>query len=157
MDYHFKSQVTAFDCWKSTMRHTYHSIVGVCNLVFTGAMFALAFVYLGKVKPLETMLILLGCLWFTIIQPTGIFLQYRKRLADIPQDMELGFNTQGMHVMTGGKQEDIPWKKLARIAVEPGMVILYSDAKHGYILTNQNMGQERNAFLAFIKQQTKNK
>ena len=59
--------------------------------------------------------------------------------------------------MTGGKQEDIPWKKLARIAVEPDMVILYSDAKHGYILTNQNMGQKRNAFLAFIKQQTKNK
>ena len=134
MDYHFKSQVTAFDCWKSTMRHTYHSIVGVCNLVFTGAMFALAFVYLGKVKPLETMLILLGCLWFTIIQPTGIFLQYRKRLADIPQDMELGFNTQGMHVMTGGKQEDIPWKKLARIAVEPDMVILYSAKLKYYMI-----------------------
>lgn len=155
MKYRFKSQVTAFDCWKTTMSQTYHSIVGVCNIVFTCAMFALAFVYLGKVKPLETILIILGCMWFTLIQPTGIFLRYRKSLAGIPQDMELGFSANGMHVMTGGKQEDISWKKLARIAVEPNMVILYSDAKHGYILTNKNMGQERNAFLAFVKQQTK--
>ena len=72
----------------------------------------------------------------------------------MPKGLELCFNTQGMHVLLDGKQEDIPWKRLARIAIEPNMIILYSDAKHGYILTNKNMGQERKAFINFVKQFT---
>lgn len=155
MKYSFKSDVTAFDCWKSTMYHTYHSMVGVCNIVFTFAMFVLAFVFIGKVKPLETALIILGCCWFSVIQPIGIFLKHRKSLAGIPQDMELGFDDKGMHVTTGDKSEDIAWNKLARVAIEPNMVIIYSDTRHGYILTNRSMGQQRGPFINFIKQRCK--
>lgn len=152
MNYRFISEVKAIDCWKSTMRHTYHSMVGMVNIVFTFAMFVLAVVYLGKAKPLESFLIILGCLWFTILQPTGIYLQHKKALQNMPKGLELCFNAKGMHVILDGKQEDIPWKKLARIAIEPNMIIFYSDAKHGYILTNENMGQERSSFIQFIRE-----
>lgn len=154
MNYCFKSEVKAIDCWKSTMRHTYHSMVGVINIVFTCAMFGLAVAFLKTAKPLEATLIILGCMWFTVFQPIGIYLQHRKIIKNMPQGLELCFNTQGMHVLLNGKQEDIPWKKLARIAIEPNMIIFYSDARHGYILTNKNMGQERKSFINFVKEFT---
>lgn len=154
--FHFQSKVTPADCWISTMRHTYKSLVGVINIVFTCAMFILAYAYLGKVKPLETGLIILGCSWFTVVQPICIYLHHAKQLRGIPKDMELDFDNVGMHISTGGANETIPWKKLARVVIEPNMLILYSDGSHGYILTNRNLREDREEFLAFIKNQTKN-
>ena len=43
MKYQFKNEVTALDFWRLVMRRTYRSTAGVCNLVFTVAMFVLVY------------------------------------------------------------------------------------------------------------------
>ena len=148
----FQSEVNAFDCWKSSMRRTYRSMAGVINIVFTAAMLALAYAFFKNAKPLERSLILLGCIWFPVIQPILIYMRQRKSIRKMPKGIQLSFSDYGMKVQLDGKEENIPWKKLNRIVIEPGMVILFTDAQHGYILTNRNMGQEREAFLTFLKQ-----
>lgn len=155
MNFSFVSEVRAIDCFWSTMRHTYRSLAGVINIVFTFAMFALAVAFLGKAKPLETFFILLGCMWFTVIQPIAIYLHHKKLLRNMPKDLTLNFDTKGMNVRLDGKSEDIPWNKMAKIAIEPGMIIIYSDAKHGYMLTNRNLGERRTDFIEFLKKNTK--
>ena len=148
----FKSEVKPFDCWRSAMRRIYRSMTGVINIVFTAAMLGLAAAFFESAKPLEKSLILLGCIWFPLIQPTIIYLQQRKSIRSMPKDMELSFSDSGMQVHLAEKEESIPWNKMHRISIEPGMVILFTDERHGYILTNRNMGQEREAFLSFLKQ-----
>ena len=148
----FQSEVTALDCWKSAMRRIYRSIAGIINIIFTGAMIALAVSFLDSAKVLERSIILLGCVWFPVIQPVIIYVQQRKSIKNMTKNMVLSFSEKGMQVQVEDKKEDIPWKKLDHIAIEPGMVILFSDAKHGYIVTNRSMGQEREAFLSFLKQ-----
>lgn len=151
MKYRFKSEVTAWDFWKSSMRHMYNSLAGVCNIVFTFAMIVLAVVFLGKVNWLYSSLIILGCCWFTVLQPIGIYLRHVKSLENLPKDMELGFDEKGLHITTQGKQENIPWKKIVRVSIDKDKVILYSDAKHGYILMNRTLGEDRQVFLQFVK------
>lgn len=155
MSYSFKSQVYPIDFWKMTMKNTYRSMIGVINIVFTFAMFVLAFVFLGKVKPLETGLIILGCVWFPVIQPIIIYFHHKKQLRALPKDMELSFNDFGMHVLTGGKTLDIAWNEFVKINIDKHMIILYSDNQHGYILTDRNLGDKKEEFIAFIKENTK--
>lgn len=148
----FKSEVTAFDFWRSSMRRTYKSVTGVINIVFTCAMLVLAFKFFRNAKILEQSLLLLGCIWFPIIQPLIIYTRQRKCVKQMPKNLMLSFSEKGVQVQVDEKKEEIPWKKLDHIVMEPNMVIFYSDERHGYIVTNRSMGQEREAFLSFIKQ-----
>ena len=148
----FKSEVTAFDFWKSSMRKTYKSLAGVINIVFTGAIFLLAFKLLSNAKLLEQSLMVLGCIWFPLIQPIIVYFTQRKVAKLLPKDLVLNFSEKGMKVKLGNQEEEIPWKKFDHIEIEPGMVIFFSDARHGYIVTNKTMGQKRDAFLSFVKQ-----
>lgn len=152
MDFKFQSKITAWDCLVSTLRHTYKSVAGVINIVFTGACIALAVRFLGTARPLEASLILLGCFWFPAIIPTATYFHHKKSLKNMPEDLFLSFDNYGMHVLVGDKKEDISWSNLSRIAIEPNMVIIYSDKTHGYMLSNKNMGKERNEFLLFLKE-----
>lgn len=151
-DFCFKSEVTAFDFWKSTMRKTYKSLAGVINIVFTCAMLVLAIKFLKNAKILEQSLIVLGCIWFPLIQPVFVYFRQRKVVKFMPKDLILEFNEQGMKVRLGNQEEKIPWKKFDHIEIETGMVIFFSDARHGYIVTNRTMGQKREAFLSFVRQ-----
>ncbi len=68
----------------------------------------------------------------------------------MPKDVKLSFDDAGLHV-TVGKKESIGWKKL-RVANEPGMMIVFSDARHGYMLTNRILGAQKEPFFAFAKE-----
>lgn len=152
MNYRFQSKITAWDCFVSTMRHTYKSVAGVINIVFTAAFIGLAVRFLGTAKPLEASLILIGCFWFPVIIPFATYIRHKNSLKNMPEDLVLSFDDKGMSVTLDGKREDIPWKKLERIAIEPNMVIIYSDKTHGYMLSNKNMGRDREQFLLYLKQ-----
>ena len=41
MEYQYKCRITAWDFFRLTMRQTYRSMAGMCNLVFTVAMILL--------------------------------------------------------------------------------------------------------------------
>ena len=48
------------------------------------------------------------------------------------------------------QHENIGWNKL-RVAKQPGMMIVFSDARHGYMLTNRVLGTQKDAFYAFAE------
>ena len=140
MTYQFKSEVTAGDFWKLTMSRTYRSVAGVCNMVF-----------FRTSGDLMQMLMLFGCLLFPVIQPIAIYLKAKGQAKTMPKDVELSFDDAGLHVTVGKEKESIGWKKL-RVANEPGMMIVFSDARHGYMLTNRILGAQKEPFFAFAKE-----
>ena len=143
MTYQFKSEVTAGDFWKLTMSRTYRSVAGVCNMVFTVAMILFTAKFFRTSGDLMQMLMLFGCLLFPVIQPIAIYLKAKGQ--------DLSFDDAGLHVTVGKEKESIGWKKL-RVANEPGMMIVFSDARHGYMLTNRILGAQKEPFFAFAKE-----
>lgn len=69
----------------------------------------------------------------------------------VPQDMVLKFDDVGLHVSTGGKSETIRWEKLKGVVREYKMIILFSDARHGYILTDRMLGGKKEMFYEQIR------
>lgn len=155
MEFRFKNDTKPIDMWLLSMSHTYHSMVGVCNMIFTGAVIAATVKLWGRLNDFLELLFVLGCLLFTVIQPTLVYLRARAQVAGIPKDMELLFDEKGLHVTVGEQKESIPWKKITGITKERNMLIIRSDARHGYMLTNRAMGRQKKAFLDFLEQKMK--
>lgn len=148
MTYQFKSEVSALDLWILTMRRTYHSMAGICNFVFTVAMVLLAAKFWKQSGDIIQVLLLFACLLFPVIQPIGIYLKAKGQARALPKEMELKFDEAGLHVTVGMQHENICWNRI-RVAKEPNMILIFSDARHGYMLTNRMLGAEKEAFFSF--------
>ena len=83
--------------------------------------------------------------------PADLYLKAKGQAKTMPKDVELSFDDAGLHVTVGKEKESIGWKKL-RVANEPGMMIVFSDARHGYMLTNRILGAQKEPFFAFAKE-----
>lgn len=155
MEFRFKSDIAPMDLWKLSMYHTYHSVIGACNVIFTCAMFIASYFLMGKTNDVIEVLLIFGCLLFPVIQPVLLYLRSKSQVAGVPKDMELLFNERGLHVTVGEQHESIPWKKIKGMTKEHNMVIIHSDERHGYILTNRAMDGKRESFLEYMEQKMK--
>ena len=94
MKYQFRNEVTAMDFWRLVMRRTYRSTAGVCNLVFTAAMFVLVFRFWNTASDFYKGLMLFGCLLFPVIQPLVIYGKSRKQAAALPGCVPLSYTVR---------------------------------------------------------------
>ncbi len=150
MKYTYKCDVKAADLWKIAMGRTYKSVIGIVNVVFTVSMILLTFKFFGAAPDLMRAILILGCILFPVLQPIAIYGMCVKQLEDMPRDMELNFDDGGMHVTTGGKSEDIRWKKIANAIKRKNMIVIMSDDRHGYMLTNRALGDEKEELYNFL-------
>ena len=149
MKYQFKMDISASELFYITMSRTYRSLAGTVNIVFTVAMFILAFKFLGTANMFYKILIIFGCLLFPVIHPLAIYGQSIKQKESMPEGVVLGFDDRGMHVEHGDKHEDIPWSRIPKVIKQKNMVIVMSDKLHGYMLTDRVLGDKKEEFYNF--------
>ncbi|MCM1175969.1 MAG: YcxB family protein [Blautia sp.] len=150
MKYQFKNEVTAMDFWRLVMRRTYRSTAGVCNIVFTAAMFVLVYRFWNTAADVYKGLMLAGCFLFPVIQPIVIYGKSRKQAAALPKGMELGFDEGGLHVKTPEASSDIPWSSIKNVVREFHMIVIFSDNVHGYLLTDKMLGAQKEEFYEYV-------
>lgn len=151
MRYKFKCDVTAADCWKLSMYHIYHSMVGVCSLVFAVAVIAMTARFWKEASLLLRVLLCIVCLLVPVVQPVGVYLRAVKQAAQLPKDMELWFSDKGIYVQADGKTANVPWNAIGRAVREPNMIILQTRDGRGYMLTNRALGEEKDDFYEYLK------
>ncbi len=150
MTYQYTYKTTAADLWQLSMYYTYGSLAGVCNLVFTFAMIALGVSKWQEAPVFYRCLIAAGCLLFTVIQPSLLYVKARRQAAAITQDTEVVFDDSGMHVVFSGKRSSISWNKIKKVSKKPTMIVVFSDATHGFVFTNRVLGTEKAAFYDYL-------
>ena len=149
MRYQYKSEVRALDFWALSMSRTYHSIVGVCNIVFGTAMILLTVRFWEQAGNVTQALLFFACLLIPVIQPLGIFLKSKAQVMLIAQGAELVFADDGLHVSYNGQNQHIRWDKIKGVKKQAGMVIIYTDINHGYMLTSRVLGKDREEFYNY--------
>lgn len=75
----------------------------------------------------------------------------------MPKDVHLEFDDKGMHVSVGNQKEDIDWNAVAGITKKPTLLVIYSSARHGYVLTNKTLGEQKDDFYKFILSKLENR
>ncbi|WP_330583683.1 YcxB family protein [Geosporobacter ferrireducens] len=146
----FAYRTTAFDLWQLSMYGIYGSMVGVCNIIFTVAMLLLSSKFWGDVNSLMKILFIIAICLFTVIQPAIVYMRAKIQVATIPQDMEIGFDDNGIHVKAGNQNSDLKWNTIKGVSKKPTMIVIFSTTKHGFVLTNKVLGKQKEAFYDYI-------
>ncbi len=154
MRYQFAYQTTAFDFWQLAMYNTYGSIIGVCNVVFTVAMIVLTVRFGESVHEVLLALLILASCFFPVIQPMMLYIQAKKQVASLPQQMTIGFDDQGVHVTAGENRSDLPWNTIKRIMKKPTLIVIFSTATHGFLFSNRVLGKQKPQFLNYVLSKT---
>ncbi len=151
MRFEFESRTTPLDFWRLSMNRTYHSVAGVCNAVFTVSMILLSVKFWNQSDDLVQTFMFLGCILFPVIQPLAVYLKAKGQASLIPENMKLMFDDKGLHVTVGEQKEDIVWSKITGVIKKARLVIVFSDARHGYMLPYRVLGKDREDFYEFAK------
>lgn len=151
MKYEFTSDVKTFDYWLLSMYNTYHSLVGVVNVVFFLSMIGLCFRFWNVVGDVSQTMLFVGLLLIPVIHPFGVYLKAKTQAMVSPKGTKLSFSEKGILVTLGDKRETIYWNKIVTAVKRCGMIIIYSDMKHGYILTGRVLKKERKEVFEYIK------
>lgn len=149
MRYKYTYRTTARDLWQLSMYYIYGSLVGLCNIIFTVAAFALGFSRWDQAQGIVRCLIVLGCCLFTVIQPLMIYAKAKKQAAGITQDTQVSIDDNGLYIRVGDDTSQLPWKSVKRISRKPAMIIIFSDTTHGFIFTNRVLGNEKEEFYRY--------
>jgi len=150
MEYRYTSDVKPKDLWVIAMTKTYRSFIGVINIIFTVAVFALSLKFWNTAGDINKMAMLFGCMLFPVIQPLAIYGRSVKQLENLPKQVDLVFDEQGLHVDSMGKHQDIKWNKIVNAIKQKNMIIVMSDSNHGYMITNRELKDEKEEFYEFL-------
>lgn len=157
MEFRFEDKITALDVWKLSMYHVYHSLAGVCNIVFG---VAIVLVTIKLWNPREAMLmsiLVFCCILFPVIQPLVVYTRAARQVAALPKDMIYEINASGIHIIAGAQKSHLTWNRVRGVIKERGMVILATDAGRGYMLTDKTLGTQKDSFIQFTESKMEHK
>lgn len=150
MKYNYKYKTTAFDIWQLSMYGIYGSMLGIVNGIFTVAMILLAIRFFADVHiTLKVLLIIAICL-FSVIQPIILYLRAKKQMENMPEEVNLSFDDQGMHVKINSKKTDLKWQSIRGISKKPTMLVVFSSAQHGFVLNNKVLQSQRDDLYDYV-------
>lgn len=155
MRYEYTYRNNGRELWQLSMYYTYGSMVGLCNIIFTVAVMALAVSRWEEAGMLMRCVLVLGCLLFTVIQPAMVYYKAVRQAASITRDTQISFDDSGIHVTYAGERSDLKWGTIKKVSKKPAMIVIFSDTTHGFVLTNRVLGSEREDFYSYIASKVK--
>lgn len=150
MEYTFKSDVKPKDLFKIAMIRIYKNFTGIINVVFTVAMVCLAVRFFKDAVPFFKGMMIFGIIMFPILQPLAIYSRSVKQLENLPAQMDIHFDDKGMEINCDGKSQFLPWSKITNAFKQLNMIVIMSDDKHGYMLTDRVLGAKKDEFFDFV-------
>ena len=150
MEYRFRSDIRAKDLWILAMLRIYKGFIGIINIVFTISVLFMSIRLFADANIFFRMIMILLSILFPVIQPAAIYGKCVKQLEMLPKDLELVFNDSGVLVLCGGKKEKIPWKNISNAIKQKNMIIIFSGEKHGYMISDRELGEKKEEFFKFI-------
>jgi len=155
MKYKFVYETKAFDLWKLSMYGVYGSMVGVFNIIFTIAMVLLTAKFWGEVNIFIKILLIIAVSLFTVIQPTAVYMRAKRHMATVPQDMEIGFDDNGIYINTKNENSELKWTTIKGVFKKQNMIVIFTSSKHGLMITNQMLGPEKEEFYQYLVSKVK--
>ena len=155
MNYKFKYKNTPFELLKVRLYYLYTSLAGIVNIIFTLAMVALLYSRWKETDIFAKIVLSIAVLFFVLLQPVMMYVKIRKNAGKL-LELELEFGGKGISVSADGKHEFVSWNKIRAVKRFPGILIVFTDAANGYILTKRIAGSEYKKVFKEILERIKN-
>ena len=153
MEYRFQADATPFDFFRMSMKRTYRSPLGVCNLVFFAAAVLLTVKFFAGASPLAQALMVMMCLMIPAVQPLGVYFRAKGYALAIPKGLILEAGKTGIYVEAGEQTDHIGWNKVSKVIDTGDCVVIKLAGGSGYFLFNRILGDKREAFIDYVNRQ----
>lgn len=150
MKYKFDYKPSAIDLWKLSMYGIYGSMVGVVNIIFTIAMILLSVKFWDSVNIFFKIILIFATSLFVFLQPMSIYLKAKKQVENTPSDMEMGFDSKGIHIKTLKESSITKWSNVKGITKKFNMIIIFITENQGFIITDEMIGDQKQDFYNYI-------
>ena len=150
MDYRFEVKATPFDFFKMSMKKTYRSPIGICNIVFFIAAVLLTLRFFKGASPLAQAVMVLMCLLIPAVQPLGVYLRAKGYALAIPRGLVLEAGSEGLRVEAGERSDRIVWSRVSKVIDTGDCVVLKLAGGAGYFLFNRILGDKREEFIDYV-------
>ena len=68
----------------------------------------------------------------------------------LPAQMDIHFDDKGMEINCDGKSQFLPWSKITNAFKQLNMIVIMSDDKHGYMITDRVLLEKKDEFFDFV-------
>lgn len=150
MKYQYTYKTTAGELWQLSMYHTYGSMIGMCNILFTVGVIAVMVTGWSTAQLWQKIILVISLFLFPVMQPLAVYGRAKRQAEAITQELTLGVDDRGVHISVGNEHSDIPWKQIGRVSRKPSMIVLFADRTHGFILSNRVLGADREEFYRYV-------
>lgn len=155
MKFDLEIKVFPIDFWIISMKKTYSTPIGVCNIIFTLASIGLTARFYSEANNWVQLLLLLTCLIFPVFQPIMVYLKAKTQTSMIPVGMRAVIDDAGVYITVGEQSEKISWNRVTQVITNSQMVILRVDKKNGYFFTNRVLGTKKDDFINYVESKIK--
>lgn len=149
----FTLNLTVRDLWAFSMYHSNRGVMGTFNVIFTAAALYLL-IFRWETTTVSYRILMIVCaLMFTVWQPM-LLLWKAGRQAKTPtarEPMDLSFSGEGLTVEQNGQQAVFGWDQMGRMERIPGMIVLYMDRLHAYLIPNRVLGEQKEALCQLAR------
>lgn len=147
-------KLTAKDLWKFSMYHSNKGGLGAFNLIFSAAALFLLITTWKSNTVMYRALLVICALMFTVWQPALLYLKAAKQAKSpvIKNPMGLSFSREGIVVTQGTERLELVWENIGRAEAIRGMVIVYMDKVHAYLIPDAVSGDKKEALLSLFRE-----
>lgn len=151
--FRFHIQMQAKDLWKFSMYHANKGYLLVFNVLFTLASLYLLVTKWGETGAAYRLLLLVCVMMFTVWQPGILFLKALKQAGNdrLKTAMDVVFDKKGFTVSQGEQSMEVAWDEVTKVVRIPGIYILYMSSIRAYLISDQVLGGEKEAFTGFLR------
>lgn len=125
-------------------------MVGVVNIIFTVAMLMLTVRFWGDVNSFIKILLIMGIGLFTFVQPVLVYFRAKRQAATLPEEMEIGFDDEGVHINTEKQRSALKWTEIKGVFKTTTSIVIMCKNKQGFILANRVLGKQKEDFYDYV-------
>ena len=150
----FTVKLTAKDLWKFSLYHSNKGMLGIFNVIFSLAALFLLVTTLGSNTAMYRALLIICALMFTVWQPFLLYLKAAKQSKSpvIRNPMDLSFSREGIVVTQNTERLELIWENIGRVERIRGMMIVYMDKVHAYLLPDSITGEKKEALSELFRE-----
>lgn len=151
----FRTQITVMDMYRFQMRHAYICLTGLIAVLVSLLCFLILLFRHDEYVYTTNILLFLGGMLFTVIQPFILLWKSYKIIALTPtfkEPLEYLIDSQGVHVSQNEETADLAWDMVIKVIETKTQLVIYNSPKNGFILPKKQLGDDYDAIKRYIKE-----
>lgn len=154
MEFVFNYKVRPSNLMVLGLTNIYRSMAGFVNTIFTLSMVLVAYRFWPEAGAEIKLLIGTGILLFPVFQPVFIYLRGRRIVSQMPVNLEMAIDGNGISVRSDKSSSLIGFSELKSVVRVRGILIIYTRSKQSFILNKETLNGKEEELYSFLMERT---